>query len=391
MDDRWYFALFATGLVAGYVDAIAGGGGLITVPVLLATGLSPAEALGTNKFQSSWGTALATARYARHGLLKGGDWIPGIVATLVGAAGGAWSVQRVNPDLLRPAVPILLAVIALTFLLKPDLGASVRPARMAFRPFAIGSGLLLGFYDGFFGPGTGSFWMMACVLVMGRDLLGATAHTKVMNLTSNLASLVVFLAAGQVRFTLGLTMAAGQVAGREQQRRGGQREAAARLARGDTGQALALVAQPVLELVVGYVEAFQELASLGQCPRDPGGVVFQIGGQAGEGDVFAVGGQPISLGAEGAADLHQRLAQRAAGLFGAAVRPEPAFQPAPGAAAFGNTGQQGENRACLGRPRRAVSPRGITEFRGSDQLQPHSFRRGLRGGMLAGGLSGFQL
>lgn len=208
-----YFALFATGLVAGYVDAIAGGGGLITVPVLLATGLTPAEALGTNKFQSSCGTALATVRYARHGLLEGGDWIPGIVATLVGASAGAWGVQRVDPGLLRPAIPILLAAIALTFLLKPDLGASVRPARMAFRPFAIASGLLLGFYDGFFGPGTGSFWMMACVLVMGRDLLGATAHTKVMNLTSNLASLAVFLVADQVRFSFGLTMAAGQVAG----------------------------------------------------------------------------------------------------------------------------------------------------------------------------------
>jgi len=213
VDDGWYFALFATGLAAGYVDAIAGGGGLITVPVLLATGIPPAEALATNKFQSSCGTALATARYARHGLLGGGNWLPGIVATLIGAAAGAWTVQRVDSALLRPAIPVLLGIIALTLLLKPDLGQSVRPARMGFHAFAIGFGFLLGFYDGFFGPGTGSFWMMACMLVMGRDLLRATAHTKVMNLTSNLASLVVFLAAGQVRFGIGVTMAAGQVAG----------------------------------------------------------------------------------------------------------------------------------------------------------------------------------
>lgn len=213
MDEGWYLALFATGLVAGYVDAIAGGGGLITVPVLLATGISPAEALGTNKFQSSCGTALATVRYARDGLLDGKDWRPGILATLLGAAGGAWAVQRVNPGLLRPAIPILLALIALALLLKPELGRIARPARMEFLPFSIGFGLLLGFYDGFFGPGTGTFWMMACLLVMGRDLLGATAHTKVMNLASNLASLSVFLATGQVRFAIGLSMAAGQLAG----------------------------------------------------------------------------------------------------------------------------------------------------------------------------------
>ncbi|MCW5557175.1 MAG: TSUP family transporter [Verrucomicrobiae bacterium] len=122
-------------------------------------------------------------------------------------------MQRVHPELLRPVIPILLAAIALMMLLKPDLGRAERPARMAPRPFAMGFGFLLGFYDGFFGPGTGSFWMMACILARGRDLLGATAHTKVMNLTSNLASLAVFLAAGQVRFAIGLTMAAGQLAG----------------------------------------------------------------------------------------------------------------------------------------------------------------------------------
>ena len=87
MDAWWYPALFATGLAAAYVDAIAGGGGLITVPVLLATGMSPTDALGTNKFQSSCGTTLATVRYAHPGLLQGGDWTLGILATLVGSTG----------------------------------------------------------------------------------------------------------------------------------------------------------------------------------------------------------------------------------------------------------------------------------------------------------------
>ena len=213
MDAWWYPALFATGLAAGYVDAIAGGGGLITVPVLLATGMSPTDALGTNKFQSSCGTPLATVRYAHHGLLQGGDWTLGILATLVGSTAGALIVQRLHADFLKPAIPVLLLGIAIYTALKPDLGRTTRPSRMPTQFFAILFGLTLGFYDGFFGPGTGSFWMIACVLVLGRDLLSATAHTKVMNLTSNLASLAVFLASGHVRFGIGVTMAAGQLLG----------------------------------------------------------------------------------------------------------------------------------------------------------------------------------
>lgn len=213
MDLWWYPALFATGLTAGYVDAIAGGGGLITVPVLLATGMSPADALGTNKFQSSCGTSLATIGYARHGLLRNGDWTAGIVATLIGSMAGALIVQRIHSDFLTPAIPVLLVLIALYTALRPELGQTPQRARMSARGFGLLFGLALGFYDGFFGPGTGSFWMMACVLVLGRDLLSATAHTKVMNLTSNLASLAVFLYSGHVRFGVGLTMAAGQLLG----------------------------------------------------------------------------------------------------------------------------------------------------------------------------------
>ncbi|MBX3734175.1 MAG: TSUP family transporter [Verrucomicrobiae bacterium] len=213
MDTWWYPVLFATGVAAGYVDAIAGGGGLITVPVLMATGLSPADALGTNKLQSACGTTLATMRYARHGLLGQGDWTWGIAATVVGAAAGSWCVQQVNPGFLRPLIPILLVTIAIVLITRPDLGSRPRAPRLAPRPFGILFGLLLGFYDGFLGPGTGAFWMMACVGLLGRDLLAATAHTKVMNLTSNLASLVLFLAGGHVRFAVGLSMAAGQFLG----------------------------------------------------------------------------------------------------------------------------------------------------------------------------------
>lgn len=131
MDTWWYPVLFATGVAAGYVDAIAGGGGLITVPVLMATGLSPADALGTNKLQSACGTTLATMRYARHGLLGQGDWTWGIAATVVGATAGSWCVQQMNPGFLRPLIPILLVTIAIVLITRPDLGS--RPGRRVWR------------------------------------------------------------------------------------------------------------------------------------------------------------------------------------------------------------------------------------------------------------------
>ena len=110
---EWYPALFATGLVAGWVDAIAGGGGLLTVPMLLATGMDPQDALGTNKFQSSMGTTMATVQYARHGLLKWSEVSQGVVATASGALLGAACVTRIDAQVLRPVIPVLLVAIAL--------------------------------------------------------------------------------------------------------------------------------------------------------------------------------------------------------------------------------------------------------------------------------------
>jgi uncharacterized membrane protein YfcA len=213
MDLWWYPLLFLTGLVAGCVDAIAGGGGLLTLPVLLTTGLPPQDVLGTNKFQSSCGTALATWSYTRHGLI---DWRRirvGVVATLVGAVLGAWTVTRIRPEFLRPLIPIVLIVIAGYTAWNRKLGTESRPERMPEALFGTLFGLMLGFYDGVFGPGTGSFWTIACVVVLGRNLLGATAYTKAMNLTSNLASLALFVATGHVRFGIGVAMASGQILG----------------------------------------------------------------------------------------------------------------------------------------------------------------------------------
>jgi hypothetical protein len=127
---EWYPALFATGLVAGWVDAIAGGGGLLTVPMLLATGMDPQDALGTNKFQSSMGTTMATVQYARHGLLKWSEVSQGVVATASGALLGAACITRINPQVLRPVIPVLLVAIALYLGLKPDLGREARPSTL---------------------------------------------------------------------------------------------------------------------------------------------------------------------------------------------------------------------------------------------------------------------
>jgi uncharacterized protein len=205
--------LAAAALVAGFVDAIAGGGGLITVPALLWAGLPPAMALGTNKLQSSCGTALATWTYARAGLLAVPGLKSGMAATLCGAAVGAWGAGVASPDRLRQIVAVLLAVVVVFFWFRPDLGRERRPARISAVPFALLFGAVLGAYDGFFGPGTGAFWMTACVAVGGFDLRGATGYTKAMNLTSNAAALAVFLVAGQVHWEAGCVMAAAQLVG----------------------------------------------------------------------------------------------------------------------------------------------------------------------------------
>ena len=205
--------LFGTGLVAGFVDSIAGGGGLITLPVLLSLGYDPRQALGTNKLQATCGSGSAAWHYAEAGAVPLKDCVRGFIFCLLGAALGTMAVQQVDPSFLRQAIPILLALVAVYLLVKPQLGSEDRHARMPRSWFDLSFGLLLGFYDGFLGPGTGTFWAMAFVLCLGFNLTRATAYTKVMNFASNLSSLAFFLLANQVMFAAGLAMGAGQLAG----------------------------------------------------------------------------------------------------------------------------------------------------------------------------------
>jgi uncharacterized membrane protein YfcA len=195
------------------VDSIAGGGGMIALPVLLTAGLPPHLALGTNKLQSSFGSLTATLNYARKGLVRPQEMVWGIVATALGATLGTLAIQLVSATVLSGIIPVMLVVVFLYTLFSPDLGYSDTTARLEKNRFYLTMGLPLGFYDGFFGPGTGSFWALAFVLLLGFNLKKATAHTKITNFTSNLAALIFFLLGGKVVFTAGITMGIGQVVG----------------------------------------------------------------------------------------------------------------------------------------------------------------------------------
>jgi uncharacterized protein len=205
--------LFLTALAAGFVDSIAGGGGMITVPVLLSVGLNPQDALGTNKLQASFGSGTAAFHFARTGTVEWRECVHGFFITFASAVVGTLVVRHIDPGFLRRAIPVLLIALALYMLLQPKLGEKDLHARMPRLAFDILFGLLLGFYDGFFGPGTGTFWTMSYMLGLGFNMTRATATTKVMNFASNIASLLFFMLGGNVFFLGGLVMGIGQLLG----------------------------------------------------------------------------------------------------------------------------------------------------------------------------------
>jgi len=205
--------LFLTGAVAGLIDAIAGGGGLITIPVLLGIGLPPQYALGTNKLQATFGSASAMVHFVRAGTVNIRDAWPGVIWTALGAVLGAYTVQQIDPGFLKLCIPFLLLLILCYTIFSPELGAEEVHPRMSRRVFYTCFGLLLGFYDGFLGPGTGSFWVIALMLGLGLDMRKGTGYTKLFNFVSNIVSLVVFAAGGHVLLWAGLVMGAGQAVG----------------------------------------------------------------------------------------------------------------------------------------------------------------------------------
>lgn len=208
-----YIIVFLGGIGAGFIDSIAGGGGMVTIPILLAIGLPPHLALGTNKLQAPFGSLTATIRYGRSGLYDLKKIWPGIIFTLIGAMAGTIIIQKISADFLSKAVPILLSCIFIYTLVKKDLGDRENQSRLKTLPFLAVFGILFGFYDGFFGPGTGSFWTIAFISLMGMNIKGATGASKPMNLTSNITALIFFLIGGNVVFSIGFIMAGGQIIG----------------------------------------------------------------------------------------------------------------------------------------------------------------------------------
>lgn len=200
-------------LLAGFIDAVAGGGGLITIPALLSAGIPPAAALATNKLQGSFGTAMATFTFWRAGQIELKAMAFTVACVFAGAAAGTVAVQVTGAGFMTAVIPVLLVAIALYFLLSPRVGDMEARARMTLPAFSLTVGFAVGFYDGFFGPGTGSFFALGCVALLGMNMRRATANTKLLNFTSNVVSLGVFALGGQIVWQVGLTMAVAQVIG----------------------------------------------------------------------------------------------------------------------------------------------------------------------------------
>lgn len=205
--------LFFAALFAGFIDSIAGGGGLITVPALMLAGLTPIQSLGTNKLQSLFGSASATLAYARARQVNLRSQMPMALMSGAGSILGALLATVLPGDWLRIAMPVMLIAIAVYFAFKRGLNDQDRHARMTPFLFTLTFVPVIGCYDGLFGPGTGSFFMLGFVSLAGFGLLKATAHTKLLNFASNVGSFVVFVLSGVVIWKAGLVMGVGQFLG----------------------------------------------------------------------------------------------------------------------------------------------------------------------------------
>jgi uncharacterized membrane protein YfcA len=212
------FALLAVAaFVAGLVDAVVGGGGLIQIPAIFAVFPKevPATLLGTNKLASMCGTTVAAVKYARRVQVAWSAAAPAAIAAFVMAFGGAWTVTRVPADFVRSLLPLILLAVAVYTFKKKDFGSVHAPLHsgMTERLLAMGVGAFIGFYDGFFGPGTGSFLLFLFVRFFGFDFLGASAAAKVVNVACNVSALIWFGYSGHLIWKLAALMAVCQVVG----------------------------------------------------------------------------------------------------------------------------------------------------------------------------------
>ncbi|MCY1267017.1 putative membrane transporter protein YfcA [compost metagenome] len=198
--------LAAVAFLAGFIDAIAGGGGLLTIPALLTAGVPPHLALGTNKLSATFGSATASFTFYRRKLFDPGKWRNALVATAIGAALGAWSVHFLPAEWLNRLLPVVVFACGLYLLLgkTPEAPLDANPHVAQGRQWP--QGLSLGFYDGVAGPGTGAFWTVSTLLMYPLDLVRASGVARSMNFVSNIVSLAVFVASGKVLWLMGLSM-----------------------------------------------------------------------------------------------------------------------------------------------------------------------------------------
>lgn len=205
--------LFVLALAAGTIDAMAGGGGLLTVPGLMATGIPPISALATNKMQAIFSSLSATVHFWRSGRLDlRACWRPALMSML-GAVGGAASLTFIDPGTLRSLMPFFLIGVCGWLLLSEDFGHNPGPARLSFAATGFTFVPLIGAYDGFFGPGTGTFFAIGLVTLLGIGLDQATMQAKLYNFMSNLGALLFFLVEGHIVWPFAIVMACGMIVG----------------------------------------------------------------------------------------------------------------------------------------------------------------------------------
>lgn len=205
--------LASVALMAGFFDAIAGGGGLITLPALLIAGIDPLAAIATNKFQATSATVSATAAFARKKLIDWREGTPMAATSFIGGTLGALSITYMSKNLLQACVPILLVLIAAYFTFSKKPSEQAGKAKLSISVFCLTAAPLIGFYDGFLGPGVGSFFMMACVILLGQRLIQAVCSSKLLNAACNLGALSVFSLSGSIIWPLALTMALAALVG----------------------------------------------------------------------------------------------------------------------------------------------------------------------------------
>lgn len=206
-----YIILFIAAFLASLIDSIAGGGGLLTTPAMLLVGISPLNTLATNKFQSCFGTFTSTYNYYKNGLLTEPKRYLFFFLSFAGSMVGTFLVSRISNEVLESIIPILLISAAVFFILNRGPSTSNKSSSLVFIFNLIV--ILIGFYDGFFGPGTGSFFVLAFVIIKGISIMEATAITKLLNFASNFAAFIIFAIKGYVIWELGLIMAVAQIGG----------------------------------------------------------------------------------------------------------------------------------------------------------------------------------